>query len=121
MSETRRWVAVVDQTDVDLFWVGAGQKLAALSMLVYFVAAALAQHWGETSMSLYLAIWGMVMGVFAVWLVGKGLDFPLWSRALAVLCLFIPLANFVILLSMSVRATSALRQAGYDVGLFGAR
>ena len=121
MSETRRWVAVADDRDVDVFRVGAGQKLAALSMFVYFVAAALAQHWGELNVSLYLAIWGMVMGVFAVWLVGKGLDFPLWSRVLALLCLFIPLANFVILLSMSVRATSALRQAGFDVGLFGAR
>jgi uncharacterized membrane protein len=106
---------------VDAIKTGMGQKLAALAVFVYFLAASLAQQWHDVQFSLYLAIWGMVMSIMAVWLVGKGLDFPLWGRLLALLCLFIPFANLMILISLSVRATSALRAAGYDVGLFGAR
>jgi hypothetical protein len=121
MTSTRRWVAAPDNALIDPIKTGIGQKLAALAVFIYFIAASLAQHWDEFHLSVYLAIWGMVMAIMAVWLVGKGLGFPLWGRLLALLCLFVPFANMMILISLSVRATSVLRAAGYDVGLFGAR
>jgi hypothetical protein len=121
MTNTRRWASSPDDAMVDAIKTGVGQKLAALAVVVYCIATVLTQQWQEFHLSLYLAIWGMVMSMMAVWLVGKGLDFPLWGRLLALLCLFIPFANMMILISLSVRATSALRAAGYDVGLFGAR
>jgi hypothetical protein len=35
--------------------------------------------------------------------------------------MFIPLISIVIMISLSIRATRALREAGYEVGLLGAK
>jgi hypothetical protein len=46
---------------------------------------------------------------------------PIVSRILAAISQFIPLVGLIVLLVVNQRATRTLREAGYHVGLMGAR
>jgi hypothetical protein len=49
-----------------------------------------------------------------------GLGISTGLRVVMVILLFIPLMNLAMLLIVSARTTRILRQAGYEVGFFGA-
>ena len=61
------------------------------------------------------------MGFIGVYRIARGLGCPMWLRVLLLLLLFIPLVGLLVLASLNARATRRLRDAGYQVGLLGAR
>ncbi|WP_269792318.1 hypothetical protein [Stenotrophomonas sp. Iso1] len=65
-----------------------------------------------------LCLVGAFVGLYKVC---RGLKISGVVIALLFLAMFVPLVNFVTLLVLNGRATRALQQAGYKVGLFGAR
>ena len=119
---TRRWSDAQDRRQtLQPMRAAIGQKLVILSFLLNMVTIWAWQTHQQLELAQFLLIWSVVMSFMGVWMVGRGLQFPMWGRIVALVCLLIPPANLVILLSLSVRTTNALRDAGYDVGLFGAR
>lgn len=118
----RHWNDVDDRRNtLQPMRAAIGQKLVILSFLLNMLTFLAWQTNQQLEVATFLLIWSVVMSCMGVWMVGRGLQFPIWGRIVALICLFIPPANLVILLSLSIRTTSALRDAGYDVGLFGAR
>ncbi len=121
-TTVRRWSNVDDRRQsLQPMRAAIGQKLVILSFLLNMLTLWAWQSHSQIDLARFLLIWSLVMSCMGVWMVGRGLQFPIWGRIVALVCLFIPPANLVILLSLSIRTTSALRDAGYDVGLFGAR
>lgn len=73
-------------------------------------------------------VWKMLLGLLALFLSLAGatrlLDTFIHStllKSILILGLFIPIFNILILLFLSHKTTKILRQAGYTVGLLGAR
>ena len=64
--------------------------------------------------SLYFSFFGIVS-------VGRGLEYSMRKQSLTAVLMLIPFVNIVTLLVLSNKATKFLKDAGYKVGLFGAR
>ena len=62
-----------------------------------------------------------VMSIVGVLRVDGGLGGSALSRTLYVVSMLLPLINLIIMVTLSMRATKALRAAGYQVGLLGAK
>ncbi len=107
------------QHDTALDDVVAGQKQIIYAILLYFVAAALQVVIGPIAALLALACLGLSwVGLYKL---SRGLGTPMWLRIVLMILMLVPLVGLLVLVSMSSRATSRLRKAGYSVGLMGAR
>ncbi len=99
--------------------VASGQKLAIYAILLYFAAAGLQMVIGPLAYLLVLACLGMSwVGIYRI---SRGLGHAPWWRIVLLLLMLIPLVGLLVLVSLNARATSKLREAGYTVGLLGAR
>ncbi|MGE5823767.1 MAG: hypothetical protein ACM36A_04160 [Bacteroidota bacterium] len=98
--------------------VATGQKLVVYAFLVYIAAGALRAL--VSPMLVLLAIPALAMALIGVWRTGAGLGWHVAVRILLLVLMFVPLVNLIVLLVVSGRATRALRDAGYRVGLLGA-
>ncbi|TVT48211.1 MAG: hypothetical protein FHP92_06690 [Denitromonas halophila] len=109
---------LIADDEPDLSGLMLGQRLAIAGVLLYFVSSALT----KTSLGA-MALVALASFVFtllgAIRLSGE-LGFSLPKRVLILLGFFVPLVNLVVLLGLNRRVTSALRDASYSVGLFGA-
>ena len=99
--------------------VASGQKLVIYAILLYFLAAVLRTVIGPLAIVLMLICLGMSWtGIYRI---GRGLEYPLWTRILLPLLMLVPLLGLLLLVFLSARATARLKSAGYSVGLLGAR
>ena len=99
--------------------VASGQKLVIYAILLYFLAAALRAAVGPIALLALLVCLGMSWtGIYKI---ARGLDYPVWGRIVLLVLMLVPLVSLLVLVMLSSRATSRLRQAGYSVGLLGAR
>jgi hypothetical protein len=112
----------VDQVPVDhanLNEVAGGQKLIIYSIVLNVVAMA-----GQHSFGIWLvsvvSLAAMVMSIVGIIRLSSGLGYSSVSKVLLVIGCLIPLINLIILLVLSMKATSRLREVGYKVGLLGA-
>jgi len=97
--------------------VRSGQKLIIYAIMVNFVAYAARQ---SPSFALLLYGVALIMAFFGIFRLATGLGFSTIIKVVLSLLQFVPLANIVSLLLLSSRATKALRDGGYQVGLLGA-
>lgn len=99
--------------------VASGQRLVIFAILANIIGAILSRTADP--------IWGLVLiasGVVAI--VGllrlsKGLGYSTGKKVLLVIAAFIPLVSLIMLVMVNQRANEALKNAGYKVGLLGAK
>lgn len=96
-----------------------GQKLVIYAIVIYFVAIGLQLAIGPNAallafVSLALSLVGLVNLL-------SGMDTHIAVKVLLFVFMFVPLINLLTLVRMNARATKKLTEAGYKVGLFGAR
>jgi hypothetical protein len=115
--------------------LGSGQKLAIYAICLYLGLMLLRGFLvgffrpnvavGVLILLGLLAIAGglaaVVLSLVGLWRMADGLGIHVGFRVIMMLLLFIPILNIIILLVLNSRATRALRQAGYEVGFFGAK
>ena len=98
--------------------IASGQKLVIYAIAMNVASVALR---GAGLMLLFaVGIGALALSLTGVYRLATGLEF---SRGVVFVCLFlmvVPLANLVVLLVLNSKATRALKDAGYTVGLFGA-
>ena len=123
MSSNNPYEAPRSQVDngfsntLELQQVASGQKLIIYSIILNFLTIAL-QHSG--GLALALALVAIVMALMGVARVCGGLGYSTGTKVLLIIGCFVPLVGLVILVVLSMKATSRLREAGYKVGLLGA-
>lgn len=101
----------------DLQQVASGQKLVIYSIIVNVLTMA-ARHSG--GLALALSLIALVMAIVGILRLCSGFGYATGTKVLLVIGSFVPLINLVILVALSMKATSRLRDAGYKVGLLGA-
>jgi len=99
--------------------VASGQKLIIYSILVNLLTIGLVAVFGDIASLVYIV--AIVMSFVGMFRLASGLGYSTAARILFVVLLVIPLVGLITLLVLNSRATKALREAGYKVGLFGAR
>ncbi len=102
----------------DMHRVARGQKLIVYACVIYLAAMALQVAFGPPAnllnlLALPLALIGLVR-------LAGGLGYSSLAKVLLVALMLVPIVNLITLLIVNSRATSALRAAGYKVGLLGA-
>ena len=99
--------------------VASGQKLVISAILIYFAAAFVG--------SLVPALAGLMillssgMSWVGIYRISRGIAYAMWARIAMMIMVVIPLIGLLVLLRLNNRATSKLKEAGYSVGLMGAR
>jgi hypothetical protein len=63
----------------------------------------------------------VAISIVGVLRIDGGLEGSVLSRILYVIAMLLPLINLIIMFTLNMRATKALRAAGYDVGFLGAK
>lgn len=99
--------------------VVSGQKLVIYAILLYFAAALLRVALGPIAIVLALAC--MVMSWVGMYRMTRGLEYPMWWRIVLMVLMLVPLLGLLVLVVLSSKGTTRLREAGYSVGLLGAR
>lgn len=112
--------AQYDEPNLDPLNAGYGQRLLIIAIVLNFSTASLIKS-NHIDLAIFLSLWATIMSIMGVLQLGKALDFAVYKRALFVVALFLPIINIIALIYLSVRATTILRDAGYEVGLFGMR
>lgn len=104
-------------------WQAArGQKMAIYSILFNFVLRSAERSGALTGLlpeAVYLAV--AVFAVAAVLKMCSGLGKSQNQKILFMVLSFVPLVNLVLLIYLSIKTTRLLRDAGWTVGLFGAK
>jgi hypothetical protein len=98
--------------------VAAGQRLVIGALIASLVAAAM--RTSAPTASVVLSLIAAVVSIVGVLRVDGGLRGSMFSRILYAIAMLLPLINLIIMVTLSMRATKALRAAGYEVGFFGA-
>ncbi|GLQ88163.1 hypothetical protein [Dyella flagellata] len=101
----------------DLQQIASGQKLVIYSIILNFVTMAARNSGG---LALALSLVALVMAIIGIVRLCGGFGHATSTKVLLVIGCFVPLVNLVILVVLSMKATSRLREAGYKVGLLGA-
>jgi hypothetical protein len=99
--------------------VASGQKLIIYSILLSLAGFALAKPLGMLVLALNLA--AAIMSIVGAVRIAGGLGQGTGAKILYVIAMLIPLISLIIMITLSIRATRALREGGYEVGLLGAR
>lgn len=96
-----------------------GQKAVIASLVLHLVAVAAI----EVSGALFIIAFALsvALGWGGVYRITRGLLYPFAGRMLLLWGMLVPFAGVLLLLFLNHRATSRLRQAGYQVGLMGVR
>jgi hypothetical protein len=110
--------AVEDSQALDQ--VASGQKLIIYSILLSFVSMA-ANAAFPPLLVLVLVLCTAVMSIVGAVRLCNGLGYSIASKVVVIIGLLIPIVSLLVLVSLSIRATNRLKQAGYKVGLLGAR
>ena len=100
--------------------VASGQRLVITALVASLVAGGIRTGVGPIP-GVVLQLIAAVMSIVGVLRVDGGLGGSALSRTLYVLSMLLPLINLIIMVTLSMRATKALRAAGYQVGLLGAK
>lgn len=98
--------------------VKKGQKLVIYAFLVGIATGLLSLLVGEIALLVQIA--SIIMSIFGLMKVGKGLHYSITKRVLVLFLMLIPVVSLITLLVINSRATAVLRQAGLKVGLLGA-
>jgi len=108
-----------DRNDHSLDDVAYGQKKVIYAILLYFAAAFGAKLIGL--LVLFALLGCIVLSWTGIYQITRGLGYAIWLRLLLLTLMLVPLLGLLALVMLSSRATARLRDAGYDVGLMGAR
>ncbi|RUL74555.1 hypothetical protein [Dyella choica] len=101
----------------DLQQIASGQKLIIYSIILNFLTMAARSSSG---LVLVLSLVAAIMAIVGIVRLCGGFGHSTGTKVLLVIGCLVPLVNLVILVVLSVKATSRLREAGYKVGLLGA-
>lgn len=104
--------------DLRIESIRSGQKMIIYGMLLYFLAIGLQFVIG--AIAGVFALVTLILGIIGIFRIGVGLNYGTVKKILLIISMFIPLIGLLVLLSVNSRATTALRAAGYKVGLLGA-
>jgi len=102
--------------NIDL--VAGGQKLVIYAIAVNLASIGL--RGAAPALLAFVGLGALALSLIGVYRIATGLEIGSGTRAVCMLLLVVPLANLVVLLVLNSKATRALRDAGYTVGLFGA-
>jgi hypothetical protein len=108
------------EDDADLESLAFGQKLVIYTIIANFAWAAIRGAMPPALAGL-LALAIVITSLVGVWKISSALGSNIVMKIVAILFMFIPLVNLITLVLLSVRATKRLKDAGYTVGLLGAR
>lgn len=100
--------------------VALGQKLNIYSILVNVIALVAALVASHPRLGIAALVVAGAISATGVVLICKGLGSTTLRTVLLAVLAVPPLINIVVLVVMNSQATTALRLAGYQVGLFGA-
>lgn len=110
---------VEHDSTIDVERVASGQKLVIYSILASFVVMGGAKAFGAAVPFLQLGV--SVLAIIGIVRLAGGLGRSTAARVIYAICMFVPLINIVVMVMLSMQGTKALRNEGYDVGLFGAK
>ena len=97
--------------------VRVGQKLIIYAILLNVTVAIAAAFYPLVGVVQIVTLTVTIVGLLRLF---RGLGTAIWARVILIILMFVPLMNLVMLLVLNSRATKALREAGYKVGLMGA-
>lgn len=100
--------------------VASGQRLLIAALIASLVATSIRTGVNPVA-GVLLGLIAAVMSIIGVLRVDGGLEGSVLSRILYVVAMLLPLINLIIMFTLNMRATKALRAAGYDVGFLGAK
>jgi hypothetical protein len=110
-----------DHDGSDLDKAASGQKILIYSILLGFVSNAVARAGVHPVVVLLLTAALAVYSLHGVVRLGSGLGKSTGATIACMALSFVPLANIVTWIVLSVQATRRMRAAGWSVGLLGAR
>jgi hypothetical protein len=100
--------------------VASGQKLIIYSILLSFVSMA-ANTALPPAVVFALVLITAVMSIVGAVRLCNGMGFSTLNKVLLIIALLLPIVSLFVLVGLSIRATSRLKEAGYKVGLLGAK
>lgn len=101
--------------------VCSGQRFAVWAILLNLITVPLLLVPEAALIRASLILVAVVLAVFGIVRMSRGLNISLTLIVLMAMGLFIPFLNLVILLVINARATRFLRDHGYVVGMLGAK
>ncbi|MFM2287854.1 MAG: hypothetical protein RL684_997 [Pseudomonadota bacterium] len=102
--------------------IASGQRLSIFAILLNIALRGMLTSHAITMHTGYLlAIAIGVLSLVGIVRMCSGLEYRQGRKISCMALSFVPLANIVMLVVLSVQVTRILRQAGWRVGLFGAR
>ncbi|WP_026472258.1 hypothetical protein [Alkanindiges illinoisensis] len=108
-----------------LQFAGRGRKLAMYAIglqLALLLSRGLTQTTGLLQdVVLYLYCLAFMLSIFGIFLMARGLRFNSITTFVSVIAQFVPVINTLILLYLTMKATRALQQAGYQVSWLGVK
>jgi len=110
---------VASSADSSAKEIASAQKLVIYAFILNLVFNLLLRTGSPLMLVPALAV--SVFAVVSVYRLALALGYAMALRILFVVLMFVPLASLIVLLMLISRATKALRAAGYEVGLLGAR
>jgi hypothetical protein len=99
--------------------VASGQRLLIVALITSLLGGVVLGG-AAKEINVVLAIAVTWISIVGAWRISGGLGGSVLSRTLYVTMMLLPLINLIIMITLSIRATRALRKAGYEVGFFGA-
>jgi hypothetical protein len=111
-----------DEREESLSLVAGGQKMLIYCLIANFVLSAAAREGSIPPLiasALYIAV--AVVSLFGIVRICSGLGQGTSGKILFMVLAFVPLVNLVALLYLSARTNRLLRDAGWRVGLLGAK
>ena len=105
--------------------IETGQKRVIYATLLYILTGAVSVI-GENNpiaglLALVIAVAFLFLGWTGIYRISRGLGHSMISRILIMLLMLVPLIGLITLLVTNAKATRALKNSGYSVGLLGAR
>jgi len=113
--------AAEDHDGSDLDKAASGQKILIYSIVLGFVFNAVTRAGAHPAIALALTAALAVYSLLGVVRLGSGLGKSTGATIAFMVLSFVPLANIVTWIVLSVQATRRMRAAGWSVGLLGAR
>jgi hypothetical protein len=110
---------VVDNSEA-LELVAGGQKRIIYAILLDLVSAAVSKTF-PTPIVFTLGLLALILAITGILRLCNGMGYSTLNKVFLVITLFIPLVNLIVLVSLSIRATSRLKAGGYKVGFLGAK
>jgi hypothetical protein len=112
-----------DEADLeDRLWLAArGQKMAIHSIILNFVLRSVEKSQVLPDLLPWLFFAVTVYALVGVVKICSGLGKSQNQKILFMVLSFVPLVNLVVLIYLSIKTTRLLRDAGWEVGLMGAR